>query len=91
MADIASINAAVEQAVANDPETAWSPAWIADRMAYSDYYLARVTNDENCCNGMLCMHYVRKPIARVRGKNAPKATGNAIGLSDALMRLRGEG
>ena len=89
--DIAAIEAAHAEAVANDAETAWSPAWIANRMAFTDATLTRVKDTEGCCGGMKCMHYINKPVARVRGKGAAKATGNAIGLTDALMVLRGRG
>lgn len=88
----AAADAALAAAIAADAETAWSPAWLADRMALTDSMLTRVQDTPGCCGGMRCMHYVNKPIARVRGVNAPVgARGKAIGLTDALMLLRGRG
>jgi len=76
-------------AVAHDRSTAWSPAWVADRLvATSDY--RRVKNEDNCCNGLQCYHYTASVTKKVRGKGAAKPTGLAVSLQDALLR-RGVG
>lgn len=77
------------KAVAEDADTPWSKAWIANQMAKSDLVLRRVPNDEDnpdCCKGMQCMHYVRVNKARVieRGR-AVLATGKAIDEVDGAL------
>ena len=77
-------------AVEADRLTPWSQAWVADRMAYTDLNLTRVHDEgDDCCNGLRCMHYTRRPIAKVRGHGADKATGTVTSLMDSIMRLQG--
>ena len=88
MKDEAQIDEAYAQAVANDAETAWSPAWIANRMARTDLVLTRVKNEEGCCGGQRCMHYTNNVIHKVRGPGAARSKGVAVSLADTLMVLR---
>ena len=84
-----AINKAHADAVANDRDTPWSPAWVADRMARTDGAYRRVQDDPDCCGGLRCYHYTTAPVKRVTGRGAAQPTGATISLHDTLMRLRG--
>ena len=84
-----AIEASYAQAVANDRETPWSAAWLADRLVATNDY-RRVKNEDNCCGGLQCYHYAATVTKKVRGQGAAKPTGLVTSLQDALMR-RGAG
>ena len=80
----------------NDPEqnpddatVPWSKAWVAARMARNAGAFVRVTNDEGCCAGQMCMHYVNTARQKVRGQGAAKSMGVAVSLEDATVRVTG--
>jgi hypothetical protein len=73
----------------DDPTVPWSKAWVAARMAHNDARYVRVTNDEDCCGGLRCMHYKSTVRHKVRGKGAPKSTGAVVSLEDATIAVRG--
>jgi len=89
--DYAAIDAAYQAAIEADADTPWSPAWIAARMARNDLRMVRVQDQEGCCNGQRCMHFVNTAKRRVLGKDAPAATGNAIADDDGSLFMRGLG
>ena len=73
----------------DDASVPWSKAWLAVRMARNDGRYVRVANDEDCCAGMRCMHYVNTARQKVRGQGAAKSAGVAVSLEDATLRVSG--
>ena len=73
----------------DDATLPWSKAWLADRMARNPGAYVRVTNDEDCCAGLRCIHYVNTARRKVRGPGAAKPMGVAVSLEDATLRVSG--
>jgi hypothetical protein len=73
----------------DDANLPWSKAWLANRMARNPGAFVRVPNDDDCCAGLRCMHYVNTARQKVRGHGAAKSMGVAVSLEDATLRVSG--
>jgi hypothetical protein len=87
--NLAAILAAADAAIANDndPNTPWTPAWVAARQT-RDIAYRRVPNDDDCCAGIQCYHYVSAPTKKVRGKDVDAPSGRVVADHDTILGRR---
>ena len=80
---------AADAAIANDndPNTPWTPAWVAAQMTTTVSF-RRVADTEGCCPGGRCYHYAASVTRKVRGKDADLPTGAVTSLHDGIVGRR---